>query len=251
MNTIKVEKKNTLMVAHRGVSGLETENTIPAFVAAGNRSYYGIETDIHVTKDGKFLAFHDDDTARVANGDTLIIEQSSYELLRKVVLNNLCPQGTKEGKRFGELLGRDDLLIPRMEDYINICKKYEKKAVLEVKNHMEPDVLERMVKEIQALDYLDEVIFISFDLENLITLRNLLPNQTLQYLTYKYHDEVHDALVRYKLDWDVWEEILTKDLIETLHAEGVKINCYTVDEKERAEELISWGIDFITSNILE
>ena len=35
------------MVAHRGVSGLERENTCPAFVAAGVKSYWGIETDIH------------------------------------------------------------------------------------------------------------------------------------------------------------------------------------------------------------
>lgn len=28
MDTIKIEKKNTLMVAHRGVSGLEKENTL-------------------------------------------------------------------------------------------------------------------------------------------------------------------------------------------------------------------------------
>ena len=27
MDTIKIEKKNVLMIAHRGVSGLETENT--------------------------------------------------------------------------------------------------------------------------------------------------------------------------------------------------------------------------------
>ncbi len=43
------------MVAHRGLCGLEPENSIPAFVAAGNRSYYGVESDVHVTADGKLL----------------------------------------------------------------------------------------------------------------------------------------------------------------------------------------------------
>ena len=60
MNTIAFNKGNTLMVAHRGVSGLEMENSIAAFVAAGNRSYYGIETDVHVTKDEQIVVFHDD-----------------------------------------------------------------------------------------------------------------------------------------------------------------------------------------------
>ena len=68
MDTIKIEKKNTLMVAHRGVSGLEKENTLAAFIAAGNRSYYGIETDVHRTADGQFVVFHDDNTQRVAGG---------------------------------------------------------------------------------------------------------------------------------------------------------------------------------------
>ena len=55
MNTIKVNAGKTMMVAHRGVSGLERENTVAAFLAAGNRSYYGIETDFHRTADGKFI----------------------------------------------------------------------------------------------------------------------------------------------------------------------------------------------------
>lgn len=53
MDTIKIDKNNVKLIAHRGVSGIERENTAAAFVAAGNRSYYGIETDVHVTKDGK------------------------------------------------------------------------------------------------------------------------------------------------------------------------------------------------------
>ena len=43
------------MIAHRGVSAMETENSNAAFVAAGNRTYWGIETDVHRTKDGKFI----------------------------------------------------------------------------------------------------------------------------------------------------------------------------------------------------
>lgn len=39
MNTISIDSKNVQIIAHRGVSGLEMENTAAAFVAAGNRSY--------------------------------------------------------------------------------------------------------------------------------------------------------------------------------------------------------------------
>ena len=52
MNTVKIDKQGVRMIAHRGVSGLETENTAAAFIAAGNRTYWGIETDVHLTADG-------------------------------------------------------------------------------------------------------------------------------------------------------------------------------------------------------
>ena len=32
---------------------------------------------------------------------------------------------------------------------------------------------------------------------------------------------------------------------------GIKVNCWTVDDPEIAERLVSWGVDYITSNILE
>ena len=41
-DTIHVNLPGVKMVAHRGVSGLERENTCAAFVAAGNRSYFGV-----------------------------------------------------------------------------------------------------------------------------------------------------------------------------------------------------------------
>ncbi len=42
MNTLLLESPKPLMIAHRGLSGIEMENTCSAFVAAGNRTYFGI-----------------------------------------------------------------------------------------------------------------------------------------------------------------------------------------------------------------
>ena len=111
MNTVKINKGNVKMIAHRGVSGLELENTCAAFVAAGNRSYFGIETDVHVTADGKFIIIHDDNTKRVA-GDEMIVEKTTYETLRSIRLVD------KDGQK-----GRKDLMMPSLEEYIGICKK--------------------------------------------------------------------------------------------------------------------------------
>jgi glycerophosphoryl diester phosphodiesterase len=38
MDTIKIAKNNVKMVAHRGLSAIELENTNAAFIAAANRS---------------------------------------------------------------------------------------------------------------------------------------------------------------------------------------------------------------------
>ena len=69
------------MIAHRGLSGIETENTAAAFVAAGQHPYFGIETDVHRTVDGKFIIIHDDNTKRVA-GDEMIVEKTTFETLK-------------------------------------------------------------------------------------------------------------------------------------------------------------------------
>ena len=106
MNTIKVNAGKTLMVAHRGMSGIEKENTHAAFVAAGNRSHFGIETDVHVTLDGKFVCIHDDTTGRVAI-DNLKIEESTFDTLRALLL---CD---KDGAK-----GRTDL---RIHCIVHLC----------------------------------------------------------------------------------------------------------------------------------
>ena len=85
-NTIKISnKKNTLFITHRGVLGLELENTISAFVAAGNRNYVGIETNVRVIKDGKFVVFHDDST-KLLSDKNLKIGGIEYNTLKGLIL---------------------------------------------------------------------------------------------------------------------------------------------------------------------
>ena len=242
MNTIKVKSGTVKMVAHRGVSGLERENTCPAFVAAGNRSYWGIETDIHKTADGRFVVIHDDSTKRVSlEAVDIHVEQNPYAALKDVVLPDL------DGSR-----NRQDIRIPLLEDYVKICKKYDKYCVLELKNALAKEDIKAVVEEICTLDYLDKVVFISFILENCLILRKLLPNQPIQWLTGNPVEEKEIALLKEEaIDLDIYYVHVTKELVDTLHAQGTKINCWTCDDKEKAEELAQMGVDFITSNILE
>lgn len=241
MNTVKFNKYNTKMVAHRGVSKLECENTVPAFVAAGNRSYYGIETDVHITEDGKFILHHDDTAYRLTGIENLNIEQSAFDHLRSIPL--ISPIEGDEARK--------DLRMPALEEYISVCRKYEKFAVLELKNPMPDAAIEGIVSVIRDMQWLEQTIFISFDLNNMLVLRKLLPEQKLQYLVSKFTEELPDILKKNKLDLDIHFRALTKENIDLLHKEGIEVNCWTVDDPEDAEQLASWGVDYITSNILE
>ena len=240
MNTIKINKEHVHMIAHRGLSGLEKENTCAAFVAAGNReSYFGIETDVHRTADGQFVVFHDDNTARVGV-DSLVIEDSSFETLRKLQLTDI------DGKR-----GRSDLLIPTLEEYIGICKKYEKHCVLELKNQFKAADVYKVVAAIDKLGYLEHVTFISFQLKNLVFLRRRYPEQPAQYLLDKWDEGSLDVLKKYNLGLDIRYTSLTKEIVDQVHAAGLEVNCWTVNTKEDGEALVKMGVDYITTNILE
>lgn len=237
-NTVKFNKGRLLTVAHRGVSGLETENTCAAFIAAGNRTYYGIETDVYRTADGGFILNHDGNLKRIA-GEDIAVEQVSFDVLRAAVLYD------KDGVK------RGDLHLASVEEYIRICKKYGKVAVLELKSAFTDDEIARLCAIIESLDYLNGVTFISFNLENLIKVRALYPKQTCQFLTGDVSDGMIAKLTELGMDIDVHYPALTKERVDAFHAAGIKINCWTVDNVADGERLADWGVDYVTSNILE
>lgn len=239
MDTVKIQKENVKMIAHRGVSGLELENTCAAFVAAGNRSYFGIETDVHVTADGKFIIIHDDSTGRVGT-EAMTVEETSFEVLRGLPLNE------KDG------FCRCDLRLPSLEEYLAICKRYEKEAVLELKNPMEREAVHGIVAECARLYGLEHVTFIAFCFQNLLYVKEAAKEAKAQYLLAEEIKPEHiQKMVENGIDLDTHYLALSKELVEQLHEAGLVVNCWTVDDPAIAEKLVSWGVDQITSNILE
>jgi len=53
------------LVAHRGGARLAPENTLPAFELAARLGADAFETDVHLTSDGEVVVFHDDETTRL------------------------------------------------------------------------------------------------------------------------------------------------------------------------------------------
>ncbi len=147
---------------------------------------------------------------------------------------------------------REDIRIPFLSDYIKICKKYGKKCVLELKIPFTAEDIKEIVKQIESLLYIENVIFISFFIENCIEVRKLLPDNDIQWLINgKATDEVIKTLVKHKLNLDIYHRSLDKESVDRLHKHGIKVNCWTCDNKDDATKLVDMGVDFITTNILE
>ena len=239
MDTKKINKGEVKIVAHRGLSGIEAENTAAAFVAAGNRSYYGIETDIHRTADGRFVCIHDGNLLRVGGRD-ITVEDKTLAQIQSVPL--LDKNGIK---------GRPDLVTPSLENYISICKRYGKQAVLELKSNFTDEETDAIITTIDEYGYLPSTTFISFVYENLLKIRARLPEQSVQFLFGTLTEEIIEKVIRDKMDIDVKHTELTKEIVDKIHDNGLKVNCWTVDNPVRAEELVALGVDMITSNIIE
>ena len=60
-----------------------------------------------------------------------------------------------------------------------------------------------------------------------------------------------DVCENNSLEIDADYTSLNEENVAELKRRGIKLNCWTVNDREYAEKLVSWGVDFITTNILE
>ncbi|MGW0943072.1 glycerophosphodiester phosphodiesterase [Streptomyces sp. NPDC002623] len=71
---------NFLTIGHRGVMGVEPENTLRSFVAAEQAGLDVIELDLHLSRDGALVVMHDPDVDRTTDGTGPVAEQTLAEL---------------------------------------------------------------------------------------------------------------------------------------------------------------------------
>ncbi|MEV5883791.1 glycerophosphodiester phosphodiesterase family protein [Streptomyces sp. NPDC052020] len=71
---------NFLTIGHRGVMGVEPENTLRSFVAAEQAGLDVVELDLHLSKDGALVVMHDADVDRTTDGTGPIARKTLAEL---------------------------------------------------------------------------------------------------------------------------------------------------------------------------
>ena len=137
---------------HRGLINKNLqENTIKAFKYSF-RKKYGIETDIHVTKDHEFICFHDFTLNRIYKKKESI-KNMKYSRIKKISTQNKKP-------------------IPLLKDLLKISKnKYS--LFIEIKPIFTKKLLKKLLKETSKFS---KCVFISFKHKNIYNLLKIKSN---------------------------------------------------------------------------
>ncbi len=124
-----LDAPHPVAIAHRGSAAAYPENTMAAFQDAVDLGYRYVETDVHATRDGVLVAFHDDRLDRVTGHTGRISELDWAEVSRAKV------HGREAIPRFDELLAAwPDLKInidPKSDDAVRpLIKALERPGTL-------------------------------------------------------------------------------------------------------------------------
>ena len=225
--------------AHRGGATYEPnlyrENSLHAFKEAVALGYRYLETDVHATRDGVLLAFHDRVLDRVTDR-TGAIAELTYPEVAEARIHGLDPI-----PRFAELLAE----FP------------DARFNVDVKSPRAVALLSATIAEHGAYD---RVCVASFGIRRLYELRRRLgwrvPSaaSTLGVAANRFLPWVTSALntpapvLQIPLSISVVGRKLsvpTPALIEAAHRAGKKVHIWTVDDSEIMERLIDAGVDGI------
>ena len=225
------------LIAHRRFPKKAPENTIPSFqLASQSKFHFGIECDIHQTKDDVFVVFHDNDLNRLMKSP-LTISELTYEELQEFSF--------KSGRNIKKY---PDLKVPMLSEFLGICASSKKTAFIEIKHLNDITQAISLLTLIESYPKLKAVI-ISFDINYLKFIR-ALSDITLQLLTDKINDDIiYDSRANH-LDLSLDKKILTKDVVKRLKKEGFKIGVWTVDDFRHAELYKKMGVHYLTSDKL-
>jgi len=229
---------NTKLIAHRGLSGIAPENTIEAFTLAGKYGYYGVECDIHVTKDEQFVVFHDFTLERMTDEIGFIKDLTADEIKQLTITSG---NGINQFR---------DVKIPLLTEYLDICLKYRMVPVIEIKDVRDMHDLDRLMLLLQEKNVFHSAIVISFHLDYLIYLRNKSKQLSIQYLVKEITYEVINTCRNFQMNVDCNVKNITAKEIQLCHQNNILVNVYTLDKPRVAQKLSAARIDLITTNIL-
>ncbi|MDF2066780.1 glycerophosphodiester phosphodiesterase family protein [Bacillus sp. Cr_A10] len=236
------ERKQVENVAHRGATGYAPENTIAAFDLAVDMKADYIEIDVQRSKDGKLVLIHDTTVDRTTDG-TGKVGDLTFEQLRSL------DAGSWKGEQF---VGEP---IPTFEEILDL---YHGKIgiLIELKAPELYPGIEEQVAEVLKERNLDKpqnekIIIQSFNFESVKRVDQLLPQVPVGVLTSNRADTTLEALQEFSTyaDWfNPSYGIVTEELVNQVHSQGMQIGSWTVRSQEAADFLLEMGVDAIISD---
>ena len=222
-------------VAHMGYSRAYLGNTEDAFLAAAKMNFYGIETDIRKTADGRFVCNHDE-TVKYANGEERIVSKSDFDLLVSEPLQN-----DKGGKAY----------LCTFERYLDICKSKGKVAVIELKEDFGIEDVDAILAIVDEHYDRASISVISFYFDALLLVRLEDPTIDLQYLSETKNDPVFDRCLKEKVSISIRQSILKRKIVRTFHAAGLTVNTWTVNKWYDRIIVRFKGADYVTTDVYD
>jgi glycerophosphoryl diester phosphodiesterase len=225
--------------AHRGGATYEPnrhrENSLHAFQEAVALGYRYLETDVHATRDGVLLAFHDRVLDRVTDRTGAVAEMS-YAEVAEARIHGLDP-----------IPRLSELLIEFPDARFNVDAK-------------SPTAVALLAATIEEYEAYDRICVASFGIRRLYELRRLLgwrvpsaasalgiaANRFLPWVTRALNTPAPVLQIPISLSMLRGQlRVLTPALIEAAHRAGKKVQIWTVDDSETMERLIDAGVDGI------
>ncbi|MBE6813644.1 MAG: hypothetical protein E7523_12305 [Ruminococcaceae bacterium] len=222
--------------AHRGLSAVAPENTVPAIEAAGKAGYYAAEFDIMPTKDGQWILNHDDTVDKMTDGEGEV-SSFTYDELRTLTVDN-----------GNGIENYPDLRLPTFENALELCNEYGMRAMVEVKGGT-PEDMQSMLGVLQSFPAYETAIVIDFDKDRIVKVRELDKDIELWYLL--NHITENDIAFAAENNMGLAFNFGNADnykMLKSAREQGITLAAWTVDFPPAVDFLHLFGVKYITTN---
>ena len=225
------------LVAHRGLSSLYPENTLPAFYGAAKYGFDAFELDVHTTKDGEWIVIHDDDVDHMTDCEGEVEDYTLEELrAMKLVSGN-------------HIEDYPDTVMPTLRETLDVCKEWNIPPVIELKD-CDVQYLSSLKEMLDEYELSDKAVIISFNEEYIEEYRKLDSDIEILYLANEPTKEDIDWCVEHNfgINFNCWLLYKSFSAITYAKEKGITIAAWTVDVPIIADVMVLFGAEYITTN---
>ena len=259
-------------VGHRGTRGLMPENTIPAMEKGIEAGANTIEMDVHITKDGQVIVYHDEsfnpDYTTMPDGSDIpkaqrkqyTFYQMNYAQIRPFIIGMKDYPAFPRQQRMASYTPLLSELIDSVEAYTKAHNMPGVYYLIEIKSNEKTDGFEQPAPEeyIQKLmavlntKNLGSRLFLqSFDMRPLQVLHREYPDIKLGFLTGDKNATFEENLNKLGFTPAFYNpsfNLVTPELVQKCHAKKIMIEPWTVNTIEDMRKLKAMGVDGIITD---